>query len=150
MSRRTVAFLIILIIAPVAIYLLWPTDESRIRKLFKEGSTAIEQEKIDDLMAKVSFNYADEYGLSYLFIKEGMTRVFKDMDNIKIEYEIKRIELKDKSAVAELEIRVLASRGSDIGYIAGDLSKPLNMKFSLDKDRNTWLVTKSQGLPVNF
>jgi len=150
MSRKTIIFLVILIISPVIVYFLWPSDESRIKKLFREGAKAVEQEKIDEVMAKVSFNYADEYGLTYLFIREGMTRLFQNMDNIKVEYEITRIEIKDKTATAELAVRVLATHGSDTGYIAGDLAKPLHMKFSLDKERTTWLVIKTEGLPLNF
>jgi len=150
MSRKTIIFLVILTISPVLIYFLWPSDESRIRKLFGEGARAVEQEQIDEVMAKVSFNYTDEYGLTYLFIKEGMTKLFRDMNNIKIEYEITRIEIKDKAAMAELDVRVLATHGSDTGYIAGDLSKPFHMKFSLEKERTAWLVTKTEGLPLNF
>jgi hypothetical protein len=149
-SRKTIIFLIILIMAPVMIYVLWPSDESRIRKLFRQGAEAVEQEKIDGVMAKVSFNYTDEYGFTYLFIKEGMTKLFQGMDNIKIEYEITRIEITEKAAVAELDLRVLATHGSDTGYIAGDLSKPFHMKFSLEKERTKWLVTKTEGLPLHF
>jgi len=150
MSRKTIIFLVILIISPVIVYLLWPSDESRIRKLFREGAKAVEQEMIDGVMAKVSFNYTDEYGLTYLFIKEGLTRLFQNMDNIKVEYEITSIEVKDKAAVAELDVRVLATHGSDTGYIAGDLSKPFHIKFSLEKERTTWLVSKTEGLPLTF
>lgn len=150
MSRKTIISLVILIISPVIIYLLWPSDESRIRKLFREGARAVEQEKIDEVMAKISFNYADEYGLSYLFLKEGMTKLFQNMENIKVEYEFTRIEITEKAAVAELDLRVLATHGSDTGYIAGDLAKPFHMKFSLEKERTTWLVIKTEGLPLNF
>jgi len=150
MSRKTIISLVILIISPVIIYFLWPSDENRIRKLFREGAKAVEQEKIDEVMAKVSFNYADEKGLTYLFIKEGMTKLFQNMENLKVEYEITRIEIKEKAALTELDVRVLATRGSDTGYIAGDLSKPFHMKFSLEKERTTWLVTKTEGLPLNL
>ncbi|MBI5640783.1 MAG: hypothetical protein HZA17_10180 [Nitrospirae bacterium] len=79
-----------------------------------------------------------------------MARLFRNMDNIKVEYEITRIEVKEKAAIAELDLRVLATRGNETGYIAGDLSKPFQMKFSLEKERTTWLVTKTEGLPLNF
>jgi hypothetical protein len=101
-------------------------------------------------MARISFNYADEYGLSYLFLKEGMSKLFQNMENIKVEYEFTRIEITEKAAVAELDLRVLATHGSDTGYIAGDLAKPFHMKFSLEKERTTWLVIKTEGLPLNF
>jgi hypothetical protein len=150
MSRKTIIFLIILILAPVIIYFLWPSDENRIRKLFREGAEAIEQEKIDEIMARVSFNYTDEYGLTYLYVKEVMTRVFQRMDGIKIEYEITGIDIKDTHATAELDIRVIASQGSDTGYAVGDAARPAHMTFTLDKERTTWLVTKAQGLKFDF
>ena len=87
MSKKTIALLFILIITPLIIYLLWPSDESRIKKLFKEGSQAIEKEDLETVMSKVSFNYRDEYGFTYLYLKEIMKTLFKQMDDIKVEYE---------------------------------------------------------------
>ena len=150
MSRKSIVLLTILVISPVIIYLVWPSDESRIKKLFREGAKAIEQEKIDVVMAKVSFNYADEYGLTYLYLKEGMMRLFQRMDGIKVEYEITGIEIKNAIATAELDIRVIATHGKNTGYAVGDASKPAHVTFSLDKDRTTWLVTKTRGIPHHF
>jgi hypothetical protein len=150
MSRKSVIILALLILALVIIYFLWPSDESRIRKLFRGGAKAIEQEKIDEVMAAVSFNYTDEYGLTYLYIKQGMTRVFQRMDGIKVEYEITRLEIKDDGAAAELDIRVIASEGNDTGYAVGDAARPVHMKFTLEKQRTTWLVSRTEGLPLNF
>jgi hypothetical protein len=64
MSKKTVMSLAVLILSPLIIYFLWPSDESRIKKLFREGAKAIELEKIDDVMSKVSFNYTDDHGLT--------------------------------------------------------------------------------------
>ena len=150
MSRKSIVLLTILVISPVIIYLVWPSDESRIKKLFREGAKAIEQEKIDVVMAKVSFNYSDEYGLTYLYLKEGMMLLFQRMDGIKVEYEITGVEIKDTLATAELDIRVIASHGNDTGYAVGDAAKPVHVTFSLDKDRTTWLVTKTRGIPHEF
>jgi len=150
MSRKSIILLAILIISPVIIYLLWPSDESRIKKLFREGAKAIEQEKIDEVMARVSFNYTDEYGLTYLSVKKGMTRVFQRMDGITVEYEITKIDIRENTAAAELDIRVIASHGNDTGYAMGDAARPAHMTFFLDKERTTWLVTKSRDMPLNF
>lgn len=150
MSRRSIIFLSLLILSPIIIYLFCPSDESRIKKLFREGAEAIESEKIDDVMSKVSFNYTDEYGLTYLYVKKGMEKLFKRMDNITIEYQIKHIEIKDKTATAELDIRVVASHGQVTGYIIGDAAMPANLKFSLEKVRVKWLVSKTKGLPLYF
>jgi hypothetical protein len=150
MSKKSLIILFILIILPIAIYLLWPSDESRIKKLFKEGSHAIEKEDLDAVMSKVSFNYRDEYGLTYLYMKELMKSVFQRMSDIKIEYENLTIKINDKTATADMDVMIIATIGNDTGYILGDLSKPAHLKFTLEKVRTTWLVTKTEGLPLNI
>lgn len=150
MSRKMIALLAFLFIAPVIVYLLWPSDEARIRKLFREGAAAVGEEKMDDVMAKVSFNYADAYGLTYLFIREGMERLFRQYDKILVDYEISAITVQETGATAKLEVRVLASRGEETGYIAGDLPNPLRMTFRLEKERGKWLVSSIEGLPFRF
>ena len=150
MSKKTVIYLAVLILSPLIIYFLWPSDESRIKKLFREGAHAIEQEKTDDVMSRVSFNYTDDKGLAYITIKEGMGRVFQQMSGIKIDYKIKNITIKDKTATADLDIRVVASYGQDTGYAVGDAAEPAHMKFFLEKERAKWLVNRTEGLPLVF
>lgn len=150
MSKKTIALLVLLIIAPVIAYFLWPSDEARIRKLFREGARAIHEEKIDDVMKQVSLTYRDDYGMTYLYIREGMERFFTMFDKIEADYEIKQISIQEKTAVAELVVRVLATRGQETGYIAGDLSNPLQMRFHLEKERGSWSVNKVEGLPFGF
>lgn len=150
MSKKSIILLFILFALPVILYFLWPSDESRIKKLFREGSQAIEREDLDAVMSKVSYNYRDEYGLTYLYIKELMKSVFQRMSNIKIEYENLDIKVDDKNATADIGVRIIATIGNDTGYIFGDLSKPVHLKFTLEKERVKWLVTKTEGLPFNF
>ena len=150
MSKKTVILLAVLILSPLIIYLLWPTDESRIKKLFREGAKEVEEEKISEVMSKVSFNYTDDHGLSYIALKEMMGRVFQQMSGIKVEYEIKNITVKEASATADLDIRVIASYGQETGYTVGDAANPAHMKFYLEKERTKWLVSKTEGLPVDF
>ena len=150
MSKKTVISLVILVLSPLIIYFLWPSDENRIKKVFREGAHAIEQEKIDDVMSRVSFNYTDDHGLAYITIKEGMGRVFQQMSGIKIDYEIKNITIKDKTATADLDIRVIAGDGQDTGYAVGDAAEPAHMKFFLEKERAKWLVNRTEGLPLVF
>ena len=150
MSKKTIIALALLILSPLVIYFLWPSDENRIKKLFREGAKAVEQEKIDEVMSKVSFNYRDEKGLSYLLIKEMMGRVFAQMSGIKIEYELKNITLKDAGATVDLDLRLIASHGQDTGYAVGDAADPAHMKFFLEKERAKWLVTRTEGLPLVF
>jgi hypothetical protein len=150
MSKKTIALLFILIVTPLIIYLLWPSDESRIKKLFKEGSQAIETEDLETVMSKVSFNYRDEYGFTYLYLKELMKTLFKQMDDIKIEYENIEIDVHDETATADMDVLILAKMGNDTGYILGDLSEPAHLTFTLEKERTKWFVIKTEGLPFNF
>jgi len=150
LSKKTIALLFLFILTPIILYLLWPSDESRIKKLFNEGSRAIEKEDLDAVMSKVSFNYSDEYGLTYLYLKESMKSVFKQMSDIKIEYENLNIKVNEKTATADMDVRIIATIGNDTGYIFGDLPKPVLLKFTLEKERTKWLVTKTEGLPFKF
>jgi len=151
MSKKTIVILFLLLLTPVILYLLWPSDESRIKKLFKEGSAAIEKEDLEAVMSKVSFNYQDEYGFNYLYIKETMKYVFKQMSDIKVEYENLRINVTDKTATADMDVMVLATISGNTGYVLGDLAKPAHLKFTLEKERSKWSVIKTEGLPpFNF
>jgi hypothetical protein len=150
MSRKTVIAFSVLIFSPILIYFLWPSDENRIKKLFREGAKAIEEEKVEDVLSKVSFTYRDERGFSYLMIKEGLERTFQQMSGIKVEYEIKDLMVNGKTAAADLELRVIATYGQDTGYAIGDAAKPASMKFILEKERTKWLVSKTEGLPIRF
>jgi hypothetical protein len=128
-------------------YLLWPTDESRIKKLFKEGADAIEREDLDAVMSKVSFNYRDDYGLTFLSMKESMQSVFKRMSDIKITRENLAIKINDKTATGDLDVRIVATVGNNTGYVMGDPRKPVHLRFTLEKEKMKWLVTKTEGLP---
>lgn len=149
MSRKTIALIFLIVVLPVVVYLLLPSDSSRIKKLFREGAKAIEKKDPDAVMSKVSFNYRDEYGFTYLYIRESMKTVFQRMSNIRVERENLVVNVKGKSATADMDVRVIASEGDDTGYIMGDASAPVHLIFTLEKERTKWLIVKTQGLPFN-
>jgi hypothetical protein len=101
-------------------------------------------------MSKVSFNYSDEYGLTYLYIKGMMKSFFQRMDAIDIEYEDLKINVNDKNSTAEMDVRIVATIGSETGYILGDLPNPVHLTFTLEKERTKWLVTKTEELPLHW
>jgi hypothetical protein len=146
LSRKSFILLFTLFALSVILYFLWPSDESKIRKLFKEGSQAIEKEDLDAMMSKVSFNYRDENGMTYLYIKKLMKSVFRQMGDIKIEYENLEIKINDKNATADTDLRIVATVRNNTGYIMGDLAKPAHLRFILEKERGKWLVAKTEGL----
>ncbi len=147
MSKKTIAFLIIAIAIPIIIYFLIPSEENRIRKVLREGSVAIEKEDIDKTMSKVSYNYKDEYGLSYLYIKEVLKIIFKRFERIRIEYKIIKIYVTENKATVEVDVIVSAYTGENFHYLLGDITNPAHLKFSLEKERGKWLIIRIEGLP---
>lgn len=150
MSKKSVIVLFLLILSPVLIYFLWPSDESSIKKLIKEGAAAVEKKEVDNVMSKVSFNYQDDRGMTYILIKKILTEQFKSLSGIKVEYENLKIEVKEKLANAEFDLRVIATIGNQTGYIIGDLKTPARIKLFLEKERATWLVIKAEGIQTSF
>lgn len=137
--------LLLLTAVVMTVYFLWPSDESRIKKLFKEGSLAVEAEDIEKVMSKVAYDYHDENGFTYLFIRDALRRQFDLLSDIDVEYDKLRITVSDKTAVAEMDLRVIATLGNETGYITGDIKEPLHLKFILGKERTKWLIVKSEG-----
>ena len=160
MKRKLLlGFLFLFVLMPV-LYLLWPSDETRIRKLFKEGAAAVESKDLDSVMSKISFAYRDEYGVTYLHLKEILKRDFDRLSDIEVEYKALKIQIIKKSdlkgehsspgapdmAMAELDIRVVATAGTETGYIVGDVKTPVHMRFTLEKERMKWLIVKAEGI----
>ena len=149
MGRKTAGVLLLIAVAVALFVWLFPSDQSRIRKLFKEGAAAIEKEDIDAVMSKVSYNYRDEYGLTYLYIKESLKSVFQRLKDIKVEYENLKIVVHDKTAEADMDVRIVATIGNETGYIFGDMPNPVHLRFALEKERIKWHITGTEGLPFN-
>lgn len=158
MNRKIIIGLVFLVTA-VTVVLLWPSDQKRIKKLFKEGAEAVQSKNLDGVMSKVSFNYRDDYGMTYVFLRETLKREFERLSDINVEYRDLRIRVfREKGpgknadlvssiwATAEMDVRVLATIGTQTGYIIGDPDSPLHLKFTLEKERLHWLIVKTEGL----
>ncbi len=150
MSRRSIICLLLLIISPVVIYLLWPTEEGRIRKLIKNGAKAVEAKKVDDVMSKISYTYTDQYAINYLVIKEALQREFQRINTISVECDITRVEVKDKTASAGIDVRVIVTSGKEAGYVVGDAAKPAHLSLSLEKGPTGWLINSVEGIKLDF
>jgi hypothetical protein len=149
MGRKSIIILL-LVIAGAAAYLLWPSDEARIKKLVKEEVRAVEEEDIDKVMDRVSYNYADEHGLSYLLLKRTVERQFDRYSDMVVEYENLEVDVKDGRASARMDLRVIATWGEDRGYYLGDVKEPARLVLELEKSpARKWLITKSE-LSGNF
>ena len=108
---------------------------------------AVEKEELDTVMDAVSLTYSDESGMTYMYLKEIFKRLFQRFDGLDVKYARMRIDVDDKTAVAELDVRVIAQFGSEKGYIARNATEPVHMVFTLEKERTSWKVVKTEGLP---
>lgn len=154
MSKKSISLLMLLIISPIVIYLLWPNEESRIKKLIKNGAKAVEAKNVDDVMSKISYTYTDQYAINYLVIKEALQREFQRINTISVECDIKRVEVmekeKEKTASAGVDVRVIITAGKEAGYIVGDAAKPAHLSLSLEKGPTGWLINSVEGIKLEF
>jgi hypothetical protein len=88
--------------------------------------------------------------MTYMLIKKILAEQFKSLSSIKIEYENLKIEVKEKLATAEFDMRVIATIGNQTGYIIGDLKTPAHIKLFLEKERARWLVIKTEGIQASL
>ncbi|MEE8329653.1 MAG: hypothetical protein V3R54_06965 [Thermodesulfovibrionia bacterium] len=155
MKRRYIFFSALLLLSAIIVYVFYPTDKNRIRKVIGNCEEAVVAEDIDKLMKFISYNYRDEYGNGYLKLKKTLQTVFRRLDSIYIERNIKGISVNDKLAEAELSIRVLVSRpgGSPVAtendekrYIIGDAGNSRTIKVFFEKTSYKWLITKVDGV----
>ena len=142
MRSKYLIILLLVGIPALAGVLLRPTDESRIQKIFKEGAATMEAKDLEGVMAKVSYRYSDDYGMTYLYLKEKLKSEFGTLSDITVEYEALKIKVSDNNAIAEMDIRVIATLGKETGYIIGDIKEPLRLKVTLEKERMKWLIVK--------
>jgi len=150
LSKKSIAFILLVIVVAVSLFLLWPSDKARIRKLIKKGAAGFEQKNIEEVMACVSYTYQDEYGMTYLLIQKGFRRFLNQLDRVKIEYEHLEINVDGRIATAALDVRVIGTREEHTQYVIGDFDNPLYITFTLEKERMKWLITGTQGLPKYY
>jgi len=146
MKRPWFPALILFIIVSICVFIFFPNDKKRIWKVIAVSEKAIADEELDGLMENISYNYRDEYGGTYLLIKERMQTVFKRLDNIDTEVQLVKISVDKKQAEAEINVRVTASHGEERSYIVGDPVNWQSMKIFLEKLRFKWEVVKVNGL----
>ncbi len=146
MNRKKIIVFGLAALSLAIIYFSWPTDESRIKKVFRDGAKAVEERKPEELMAKISFNYSDDHGLSYLLLKKNIEKILPELSNITVEYEIETLEIKGDGATAAVDVKVIATHGNDTGYFIGDAAHPEHITFLLQKERTRWLIAGTRGL----
>ena len=145
MGKRSIFLSLFLLCSALAVYLLWPSDESRIRSLFAEGAKAFESKDLEGVISRVSYNYRDDYGMTYLSVKNFMKREMDMLSDIEVEYDGREIRIEKDRAEAILSVRIVATSGNETGYIIGTIKDPLRLRFTLERERRKWLIIKTEG-----
>ncbi len=141
----------LLIVAPVGVYLLWPSDEARIKKLVMKEAQALGAEDIQAVMKGISFNYSDEKGLSYLLIKRLLEREFDRLNNIDVSYSDLLIVVRDDdTASAVMDLHVTSGTNNESPrYVLGDAESPVVLNLSLRKEgAGKWMIRSSSWPPA--
>lgn len=140
MNRKSLVIVCLLVCLAGALIVFWPTDERRIRVLLREGIEAVESENIDAVMSRVSFNYRDDHGLTYLTLREWLKAQFQAFTEIDVQEGDLSVSVSGDKATAVLSARVLATEGSMRGYVVGDPKEPARLTFVLARERSRWLI----------
>jgi ketosteroid isomerase-like protein len=148
---RKKAITICLILVAIGCYFLVShlllTDEARIRQVIYRGKAAIEKKDIDGVMAQVSREYQDDYGLNKIAIMVVFQRVFHEFEAISIHVEELRIEINErKQGQAFLLTWATVQTQDKTGYLVGSSEKPCQLTFTLAKEGGTWRVIKAAGV----
>jgi hypothetical protein len=140
MNRKSLVLVVLLVCLAGALIVFWPTDERRIMVLLREGIEAVESENIDAVMSRVSFNYRDDHGLTYLTLREWVKAQFHVFSEIDVQEGELSVSVSDDRATAVLPARVLATEGSMRGYVVGGPKEPGRLAFVLAREHSRWLI----------
>lgn len=136
---------LIAILAVVAVIVFFPTEQKRIRKVISGVEKAAMDEDVDGLMEHISFNYRDGYGGSYMVVKKKAEAAFKRYNSLEVSAHIIDIHVEEDQAEANLKVSVIASEGTNRGYIIGDAEKSREITVYLERSAYKWKVISAEG-----
>jgi hypothetical protein len=135
----------VILTAVALVIIYYPSEKKRIRKVIDGCIESVLSENADNLMGHISFNYSDDRGGSYIQIKKRMELIFNRFDDFDIAVDIMNIRVEEGKAVADLKVNMIASHGTDRGYLIGDAAGPEDMKIYLEKSPYEWKVYKVEN-----
>ena len=137
--------IILFITAVITVIFLFPSDKKRIRKAIGAVEQAVVNEDVQALMDRVSFNYADEYGGSYLTLKKRAEHLFNTYDDFDVTAIIAGIAIIEEKATVDLEVSLVASSGSERGYLFGNAGGHREIKVFFEKSKLNWMITRLEA-----
>lgn len=146
MERRNYIYFAVVVISIVLVYILYPTDKKRIKKVIENGRQAVLAEDIDLMMDVISFNYRDSYGGTYLLLKKRAESAFHRYNDFEVTADAMRVSVDGNQAEASVKMSVIASVGSNRGYLIGDAEGARDVRIILDKSRYAWKVIQVEDI----
>jgi hypothetical protein len=148
---RKKAVIICVILAAIGCFFLLKhllvTDEARIRGVIYQGKAAIEKKDIEGVMAQVSREYQDEYGLNKVAIMAVFQRAFHEFDAIDIHVEELKVAINEQKQGQAFLLTWATVRAQDkTRYLVGSPEKPCQVVFTLAKEGGRWRVIKAAGV----
>lgn len=141
MKALKIALIVALVLSPIAIYLLMPSDEAQLNRLVQEAREAVEAGNVDGVMSVVSFNYKDERGMSYLLIKRLLEARMKGLTGISVEVSGLSVRSIEKAAYIEIDARASSGAGGSRSYWVGGEDHWLHISAKLGKEASgQWKV----------
>jgi hypothetical protein len=120
-----------------------PSDAKRIKKIIHDGRDAIILKDLAQTMNYVSYHYKDQYGFSYLYIKQTLKSLFERNDAFEIEVSKIRVDVNDKRAEAQFLLKLKSGKGERERYLLGSVEVPESVVFTLEKERLKWKVIET-------
>ena len=132
----------LVVAAIIIVIVVFPSDNKRIRKAISTCEQAVINGNGEALMSLISFNYADDYGGSYLTLKKRSERLFKHYDDFEFIVDIVGITVNEGEAVADLKLSLIASAGNERGYLFGDAGSHREIRVYLGKEKFGWMIVR--------
>jgi hypothetical protein len=137
---------IAVVVALLLVWLLYPTEERRLKNDIKQLRKAVENESIEKVGAYIDVQYRDNNELTRDELIEAIDRFFAEVDSISVQMKGLKVIIDSTAddntvfASCSLGVRVLARYGGERVLAFGGIVKPGTVKARMKKTEDTYEV----------
>jgi hypothetical protein len=137
---------IAVVVALLLVWLLYPTEERRLKNDIKQLRKAVENESIEKVGAYIDVQYRDNNELTRDELIEAIDRFFAEVDSISVQMKGLKVIIDSTTddntvfASCSLGVRVLARYGGERVLAFGGIVKPGSVKARMKKTEDTYEV----------
>jgi hypothetical protein len=151
-SLRTViviaSFCALVVIVALLVRFVFVSNERRIEMTLKRAIEAVRVENIDDCMACISVSAWDSTAVTRSQIKTLMKEGFAEFDNIRVLYDSFKADVKGKTAVVTIKVKVLAKYNDQVVLLVGTLSEGKEITLGFTKEGKKWRISSVSGIDI--